>query len=606
MTIPILPGSASPLPLALLSLGLLVFPGCSHRDTADADPREIQLTGDAEWNSRPRFSPDGSAIAFSRRDQDGTFTICTMPSTGGDATPLTPKGESKIALSWAAAGDGMYALVLPGQAVQRLAADGSVLQEYDRIPLAAVVDISQEGGRILYARFQGDNYDLCLFDTKTQSLTTLTDTPAWEVDGCFGPEDGELTVVVKDGIAAVDAEIGILSLATGTFQPLPLGKHPLESPAWSSDRNYLLYTSSQAGSKDVWILDRRSGETLQVTSGPEDDVSPSWAPGDDRIAFARRTSFSNVFVEDLASGKSIQLTTGQGRDSSARLSEDGRWVAFLHKPGPEEESDGEALLSVVSAAGGPVTRLDRGGLRPAGSDFAFCWSPDADQLAFVAEDGTGETDIYRVPRTGGHPIQVTLGAGSELAPSWSPDGNTLAFTWVHGGETQVWTIPATGGNPTRISFQDNLCQLGVWSDDSEQLAYLSVQPDGGYSTWIAPVHDPRRARKVFESRRQTGPLHWSEDGKELLLWRTAEDVRFEIWAVPVVGGEPYLVARPEGGEGAAMHRLDFTERGEIHRGRLYPAGKFPYEDGERVSEIYLLRVRELLDRRFGSRGPSAS
>ena len=59
---------------------------------------------------------------------------------------------------------------------------------------------------------------------------------------------------------------------------------------------------------------------------------------------------------------------------------------------------------------------------------------------------TGRAEIWKLPATGGEPLQVTT-AGGHVALE-SPDGQTLFFTKAQGGS--LWKMPAGGGPETRV------------------------------------------------------------------------------------------------------------------------------------------------------------
>jgi len=47
---------------------------------------------------------------------------------------------------------------------------------------------------------------------------------------------------------------------------------------WSPDGSQLLFTSQQAGSYDIWIMDADGSGQRALTTHPADDENPDWSP----------------------------------------------------------------------------------------------------------------------------------------------------------------------------------------------------------------------------------------------------------------------------------------------------------------------------------------
>lgn len=560
---------------------------------------ERQLTTGKGWNVRPSFAPDGSRVAFSMLDDEDRYRIAVVPAAGGDAAIVSPDSLSLLVIGWAPDKQGFFAMGLPDERVRLIGPDGAVRETYKQPGLSGIVATALDAPRFLMLRFRGDNYDMGIYEAETDSFRFVSRTEEWEVDGCMGPDAGSVTAVVRDAPTASDSRVAVYRGETERPEYLAIEPARIYTPSWSSSGRFLAYASDLNGDKDLWVYDRVAERTLQITAGTEDDLFPTWSPDDRELAFARRSANANIHVVDARTMEVTRLTSGDRQDRFPVVSPDGTHVAFVHMlPRSEGERAGEADLCIVPVGGGEVRRLRIDGLSTMGQDAAFSWSPDGTQIAFAAAEGSGESDLYRVALTDGVPVRVTLSAGSELAPVWSPDGRTLSYTRVAGGQTHVWVVPANGGLSRQISFADALCQYGIWSEDGARLCYSATYQSGLSELRVSSASSPDQGTVIYAEADPAYPAAWTAEGDGVLVWKRGED-RYTVWFVPVSGGPSFEIGRPMGTSGAARHVIKFTEFGERYRDRIYPAGLAAYADGDHVSEIFVVRVADLLKREFG-------
>jgi hypothetical protein len=81
------------------------------------------------------------------------------------------------------------------------------------------------------------------------------------------------------------------------------------------------------------------------------------------------------------------------------------------------------------------------------------WSPDGKYLAYVhqhpAANGVpANYDIFRVPVTGGDPVQLNTNPGYDDGPDYSSDGKWIYFNSDRSGKWDAWRIPADGAGPS--------------------------------------------------------------------------------------------------------------------------------------------------------------
>ncbi|PWW57050.1 dipeptidyl aminopeptidase/acylaminoacyl peptidase [Actinokineospora spheciospongiae] len=199
-------------------------------------------------------------------------------------------------------------------------------------------------------------------------------------------------------------------------------------------------------------------------------------------------------------------------------------------------------LHRVALDGGPVRPFTRGF-----RDTAPVVSPDGAAVAFLrAESADAPAQLHVIAVDGGEARRLTglpMGAG---APVWSPDSRRIAFTARVPEAGRYGTATPDGAEhpapadeaPRRITRLDyRLDDVGFLLDRAPQLFVVDV--DGGEPVRLTEgLADP------------SGPA-WAPSGEHLVVsakrdWGAADTLRRDIYAVPVEGGAPVLVARAAG------------------------------------------------------------
>jgi Tol biopolymer transport system component len=308
-------------------------------------------------------------------------------------------------------------------------------------------------------------------------------------------------------VALVVAVLAGFYLVPWTRQASQLGNQPpslsrltfdqglQQDPTFSPDGHFLAYTSNRSGNLDIWVQLIGSGDPIQITHSPADDVGPDWSP-------------------------------------------DGNSIVFRS----EQEGGG---LFVVPAFGGHERKISSFGYLPR-------WSPDGSKILFSASDPSlPASKLYVATPDGSAPREVLLPDFDSpefrgfAGVHWHPDGQRISFYGAH--KTLgfgFWIVSLTGGTPVKAEVAPDVrkrlneghIQLSnpTWAPSGKAL-YCEGFSKGTQSLWKVAV-DPQSLRWIAGPERLTtgGVGEWdmriSRDGKRLAYVISTETTR--IWSFP--------------------------------------------------------------------------
>ena len=248
----------------------------------------VEISHMGENLTNPRFSPDGSRIAFTRRDPHDHTMVVITDQTGSSILAQFRRQASDGSICWSPDGKSLYftqaeinrgfnvyqdiyAYDIARDKTSRLTR-GRRLGDLEISPdgklFAAVV--SSRGSQnlaLIDARAPGD-------DASTRLITAYTmqriSSPRWSPDG------KTLSYAITDN--AGQTRIRLYDMATGKDQLLLTLSHTAAWPVWSRDGSSIFYVSDETGVFNLFAYVLTEGKSYQVSHLLSGAVQPDPSP----------------------------------------------------------------------------------------------------------------------------------------------------------------------------------------------------------------------------------------------------------------------------------------------------------------------------------------
>jgi Tol biopolymer transport system component len=236
------------------------------------------------FDGTPRWSPDGTKIAWDSTRDDGYGDVFAMDADGSNATNLTDAPDSSdFGPAW-----------------------------------------SPDGSKILFRSDRDDNnLEIYVMDADGSNQTRLTDSPGVDFSPTWSPDGSRIAFTSRR--SGDDFDIWVMN-ADGT-DPVDLTNSPSTDwdPDWSPDGTQITWVSSRDSDYEVYVMNADGSDPTRVTHHPGQEDEPTWSPDGSRIVW---TSFNggefptpNIWTMNADGSDPVQLTSDETEGSGGWTSD---------------------------------------------------------------------------------------------------------------------------------------------------------------------------------------------------------------------------------------------------------------------------------------------
>ncbi|HVE66826.1 MAG TPA: protein kinase [Thermoanaerobaculia bacterium] len=348
---------------------------------ATALPHLTSKSGDFyRW---PSFLPDGRHFLYFSLAADVRRTGVNVAATDSNETSLLAVADSGAVYSSAGSllyrrGDRLMSQAFDARR-RRVVGEAVPFVEdvwWDGISTLATAFSASSGGIVAYQTGGLSSTRLLWYDRSGKELGSVGPPGAY-LEPALSP-DSRWLAVGRAAPGALGLAIWMIDLERGSYSRVSAPQSSIVATAlWSPDGRRIIYCTFPSG--EVYVRDAHGGEKERLLY-----KAPSFTPLDDwsrdgRLVFYETVDWPtfrfDVGVRDLETGTDRPVLSAAYNEVSARLSPDGRWLAY------QSEESGTPEILVQSFPEAKVRRQvsSGGGTQPR-------WRGDGRELFYVSPD----------------------------------------------------------------------------------------------------------------------------------------------------------------------------------------------------------------------------
>lgn len=347
----------------------------------------------------------------------------------------------------------------------------------------------------------------------------------------------------------------------------------LDGAQISPDGKWVAYTVNETDWKQdafvshIWLVNIQTGKNFQLTRGEKSSTNPRWSSDGEWLAFTsnRIGDKNQIFLIHPDGGEAIQLTKAENGVNNYAWSSDGTSIAYTTSDANQQEAKARKdhlgefevvrkeynhshiwTFEIAEALNALVT----GTQRTKGKDLnvtSFSWSPDGKQIAFSATNNpdliNGHTsDIYLLKLADNSIKKLVSQPGLDNNPQWSFDGKQIVFSSAMGNlkffhaNSRLAVISADGGAVRSLTdaFDE---QPGFVEWNADGIYFRSLQKTNSHLFRIDATTG-KIARLTSPDNLMAGSFSFTKDGKQIAFISASPASLIEVFISSITNFSP--------------------------------------------------------------------
>jgi len=243
-------------------------------------------------------------------------------------------------------------------------------------------------------------------------------------------------------------------------------------PRWLLDGSRIGYLFGRRERTEIWSVkpdgsDRRL-EVPYTLIGRGSRIDFAWSPDGNSIVWLRSFPGGNqeIVRRDLKTGSETQLTYDKSNIDEVCWTSNDQIIYSSNK-------SGNTNLWMIPASGGHCVQITKG----SGPDIGMSISADGKKLLYVQRQNVGY--LWRATIDGHTTRQLTTDERNITWPSFSPDGRQIAFGMADNdplkSASHIYVCDRDGNNRRQITTGDELAEWPSWSPNGKWIAYYAMK-----------------------------------------------------------------------------------------------------------------------------------